>query len=381
MRVYNNLIIGAGASGLMVASNLKDKQNSIILEQNPKVGAKILVSGGGRCNFTNKIVTPNHYLAKKESIKPLLNRYSSKKILNYFKNRGLEYTIKDNTQYFCKNSSKDILELLLKDSKEVEIALNSKVLSVKKESTIFKVETNNKIYFSKNLIVASGGLSFPQLGTSSIGFDIAKSFNHTITPPAPALVGFTLQPSEAFFKSLSGVSVDVIVEVEKRELKGSLLFAHRGISGPIILNTSLFWSRGLITINFLPEFNLESIRDSKKNISTILPLPKRVSKAFLEKFNIEDKKCSLLTKDEFNKLKQLQEYKFAPAGTFGYSKAEVTKGGVDITEINLNSFESKLEKNLYFLGEVLDVTGMLGGYNFHFAFASALSCAKNLNNN
>ncbi len=379
MRVYNNLIIGGGASGLMLGANLKDKKSTLILEHNSKLGAKILISGGGRCNFTNKVINSSKYLAKKSFIKSFLKEYPTKSILEYFTKRGVEFSIKDSTQYFCKSSSKELLDVLLKEIKGVEVQLNTKVLEVNKNE-YFEVKTTRGLFFTKRLIVASGGLSFPKLGATSIGYEIAKKFGHSINKTNPALVGFTLQPSEAFFKELSGVSLDIELKVNRKTLSGSMLFAHRGVSGPVILDASLFWQKGQIEINFLPNFDLSSVIDSKKSISNLLPLPKRVATAFLKRLDIKDKRATLLSKDEFKRLEILQKYSFAPAGTFGYNKAEITKGGVCVDEISQFSFESKLEKNLYFLGEVLDVSGMLGGYNFHFAFSSALSCAKHINN-
>ena len=226
------------------------------------------------------------------------------------------------------------------------------------------------------VIVATGGLSFPKLGATDIGYEIAKSFGHTVTPLQPALVGFTLQPQDAFFKSLSGVSVAVTLKVGQREFSGSLLFAHKGLSGPVILNASLFWQKGHIEIDFLPNFNLERIKSSSKSLSNLLPLPKRVAKHFFDALEIKDSAAKYLTKEDWKRVEELKSYSFAPAGTFGFSKAEVTKGGIAVEEIDQKSFMSKKVENLYFLGEVLDVTGRLGGFNFQWAFASATKCAR-----
>jgi len=377
LKIYENIVIGAGASGLMFVANLKNKKDTLIIDSNSKIGAKILVSGGGRCNFTNKNISTSDYLADSQFIKDTLKQYSNKWLLKWFTSRGLEYSIKNDREYFCKNSAKDLLNILKKEIKGAKLELNSKVLSVEKSGDIFKIFCEKKEFFAKNLIVTSGGLSFPILGASSVGYDIAKSFGHTIITPNPALVGFTLQPQDSFFKTLSGVSVEAVIKVDNKEFSGSLLFAHKGLSGPVILNASLFWQKGHLEIDFLPNFNFNAIKSSNKLISNLLPIPRRVAKAFLEYLDIEDKSANRVKKEEWQKLETLKSYKFAPAGTFGYSKAEVTKGGINTEEIDNNTFMSKKVDNLYFLGEVLDVTGRLGGFNFQWAFASATKCASN----
>jgi len=377
--IYENIVIGGGASALMFVSSLNSKDKTLILEHNKKLGAKILVSGGGRCNFTNKEITPKDYLANKDFIKPILKRYSNQWLLRYFTKRGLQYDIKNSREYFCKSSAKELLDILLNQIKPAQVKLNQDVLSVKREDNIFIVKSNKNLFKSKNLIIASGGLSFAKLGSSDIGYKIAESFGIKVNKTNPALVGFTLQKEQSFFKSLSGISIDCEVKVLDRSFKMPILFAHKGISGPAILNASLFWSRGAISINFLPDFDLNKLRDSKKSIANALPLPQRFTKAFLAHLNLQNCSFSKLTKQEWQKFQTIQNYTFAPAGTFGYTKAEVTKGGVSLDEIDNNSMQSKRVKNLFFIGEVLDVTGRLGGFNFQWAFSSAKNCAEFIN--
>jgi len=377
--VYKNIIIGGGASGLMLAANLNNKKSTLLIEHNSQLGAKIAISGGGRCNFTNKNISCRDYLAECNFIKNYIKKYNSQWLLKYFKNRGLEYSIKNNTEYFCKSSSSDLLAILKREIKDVRTKLNCEVLCVIKESDIFEVTTNSGKFKAKNLIVASGGLSFAKIGASSIGYEIAKSFGHTIVDTKPALVGFTLQPSEAFFKELSGVSVEVAIKVEGKEFKGSMLFAHKGISGPVVLNASLFWEKGFLEVDFLPNIEIKALKSSNKMLSNLLPLPKRVAMALLKKVEIKDKNANRLSKDEWKKLETLKSYRFAPAGNFGYTKAEVTKGGVDTFEVDSDSLMSKKVNNLFFIGEVLNVTGRLGGFNFQWAFSSAKVCASYLN--
>ena len=377
MKIYENVVIGAGASGLMFVANLKNRQNTLIIDSNSKIGAKILISGGGRCNFTNRDISTSDYLANSQFIKETLKQYNSRWLIKWFTHRGLEYSIKNEKEYFCKNSAKELLAILTKEIKGAKLELNCKVLNAKKKGNIFKIICENREFLAKNLIISSGGLSFCALGASSVGYDIAKSFGHTIIAPKPALVGFTLQPQDSFFKTLSGVSLEATIKVGNKEFSNSLLFTHKGLSGPAVLNASLFWQKGHLVIDFMPNFNLNAIKSSNKLISNLLPIPRRVAKAFLKYLDICDKIANRVKKEEWQKLETLKWYKFSPAGTLGYSKAEVTKGGIDTEEIDKNRFMSKKIDSLYFLGEVLNVTGRLGGFNFQWAFASATKCANN----
>jgi len=371
-------IIGAGASGLFLASNIKNK-NYVVIDSNPKIGAKIAISGGGKCNITNKFVKASNYLGDARFITPSLKSFDQKSLLAWLRNRGLNPVIKKDHQYFCPNSAKEIIDIFAKAIPKRALLLNSKIQKVTKEGEIFVIHTNRQTIRAKKLVVASGGLSYTSIGASDIGFEIAKHFGHSVIKPSPALVGFTVQKEQFFFKELSGLSTEVSISVEDKSFSGSLLFAHKGLSGPVVLNASLYWQKGSMSIDFLNGFDIESHCNSNRLISTLLPLPKRLTKAFLVQFDINDKPIKKLNKDELAVLKSLGDYTFAPAGNFGYSKAEVTRGGINTDEIDSNTMESKKEKNLFFLGEVLDVTGQLGGYNFQWAFSSAYQCAKGLN--
>ena len=376
--VYENIIIGGGASGLMLAANLNRKKSTLLIEHNSELGAKIAISGGGRCNFTNSNISCNDYLADCTFIKNNIKKYNNKWLVKWLISRGLEYSVKNSSEYFCKSSSSEILAILKREIKQVRTKLNCKVINVKKENELFEVATNSGTFKTRNLIVASGGLSFAKIGANPIGYEIAKSFGHTIIDTKPALVGFTLQPSEAFFKELSGVSVEVGIKVEGKEFIGSMLFAHKGVSGPVVLNASLFWQKGFLEIDFLPNLEIKELKNSTKMLSNILPLPKRVATALLKRLEIKDKNANRLNKEEWSKIETLKSYKFAPAGNFGYTKAEVTKGGVDTFEVDKESLMSKKVNNLFFIGEVLNVTGRLGGFNFQWAFSSAKACAMHI---
>lgn len=373
----DTIIIGAGASGLMFGSLLSN-HNFLILEHNTQIGAKLLISGGGKCNITNEYVKPQNYLGNQKFIRHVLKRFDQHNLLTWLGERGLIPEMRKNNQYFCQTSAKEIVELFKRVIPKSKIQLNTSVQNVRKKGEFFEVVTNRGVFQSKNVIVASGGLSYQKIGASSIGYDIAASFGHTVTKLNPALVGFTVQKEQFFFKELTGISTDVVITVGEKEISGSLLFAHKGISGPAVLDASLYWEKGKMTINFLPTVHFDQIKNSKKNIGNLLGMPSRVSKAFLDELGIDDKKATLLTKEEWQKLESLKAYSFAPAGTFGYTKAEVTKGGVVTDEIDAGSMMSRKVDNLYFLGEVLDVTGELGGYNFQWAFSTAFVASKAL---
>ncbi len=371
------LIIGGGASALMLAS-LLPKNSATIIESNPKVAAKILISGGGKCNITNIHMGSEYFVGDASFVNKSLVKFDEKELLKWLKQRKLNPTLRNEQHYFCRDSAKEIVEIFRKESRSQKILLNEKVLEVHKREEIFYVKTSKRTLTAKNIVIASGGLSFPKIGASSIGYDIAESFGHSVKRTAPGLVGFTVQKEQFFFKALSGLSTDVEIFVGKNKCKGALLFAHKGISGPAVLDASLFWEKGKIEINFLPEFSLITLRNSKKQLSSLLPLPKRLTKSFLLQLELDDKTGNRLTSDDLHKLETLKRYSFSPAGTFGYSKAEVTKGGVSTDEIEAETMQSKKVHGLFFVGEVLDVTGRLGGYNFQWAFSSAYSCAHYL---
>lgn len=371
------IIIGGGASALMLAS-LLPKNSAIIIESNSKPGAKILVSGGGKCNITNTRMGTEYFLGDADFIQPSLKNFNEKALMRWLERQNLHPVIRKETQYFCKDSAKELLDIFAKESKKQTLCLNEQVLEVSKREDIFYIKTNKRTYTSSAVVVASGGLSFPKLGASSIGYEIAEAFGHTIVKTAPALVGFTVQKDQFFFKELSGVSTEVKIHIGEDVCEGALLFAHKGMSGPAVLDASLYWEKGKITIDFLPNFSWNSVKGSKKQISSLLPMPKRVTKAFLIQLRLDDKPYHQLSKEEIEILHTLSHYSLAPAGTFGYSKAEVTKGGVDTAEIDSRTMMSQKEEGLYFIGEVLDVTGRLGGYNFQWAFSSAYSCAMHI---
>lgn len=343
-------ILGSGASGLFLASFL-DKKDYILIDHNP-LPLKIKVSGGGKCNFTNEFVSSDNYVGDKKLIDEVLSYYTPKDVLNFFS--GIKYKKIKNNQYFAQTSN----EIIKKLDKKKFIA---EILEVKKDKD-FIIYTSKGNIRAKKVVIATGGISYKKLGATDIGYKIAKSFGHTIVSPTPALVGLSLQKEQFWMKELSGVSLKVKVKVEGKIFEDDILFSHRGITGPAILNASLYWKKGKIKVDFLPGFKYKK---SNKTISNALPLPKRFIISFLKAHELPDLPINK-SKETIN---LLQDYEFAPAGNFGFEKAEVTKGGVDTSE--LNGFESKFVKNLFFIGEVVNVTGELGGYNFQWCFSSA----------
>jgi len=380
MKIYDVLILGAGASGLMCASNLDKKLSVALLDINGKIAQKLKISGGSKCNITNVEVSENNYDGDSEFISNVLDSFSKEDLLNYLRINGVEPVVRKDRYYFCKDSSDEIINIFKRNIAHVETLLGRDILEVKKSDDIFEVKTSKGILRAKNVVVATGGKSYKELGASDIGLTIAKSFGIKVKEFTPALVGLTVQKEQFWMKELSGLSCFVTIKVNDKTLKEELLFAHKGISGPAVLSASLYWQKGNIAIDFLPSNNiLELIKDSKKLLSSVIPLPKRLSKAILEALNVEDVECKKITNEGKEKLKQIHRYEFAPAGNFGFSKAEVSRGGVLTKELNPYTMEALDVKNLYFIGEVVNVTGELGGYNFQWAFSSGFVCAKEIN--
>ncbi len=343
-------ILGAGASGLFLASFLNEK-DYLLIDHN-QIPLKLKVSGGGKCNFTNEFVSPENYLGDKELIKKVLDNFSNRDVLRFF--RDIKNKKIKNNQYFASSSN----EIIKKLNKKKFLA---EILSVEKDDN-FIVHTSKGDVKANKVVVATGGISYKKLGATDIGYKIAKHFGHSVTAPLPALVGLSLQKEQFWMKNLSGISLKAKIEVEDKLFFDNILFSHRGITGPAVLNTSLYWKKGKIKCDFLPEYD---IKKSNKTISNALPLPKRFIVEFLKAHNLKDMPIN----HSHKAINLLKNYLFAPAGNFGFDKAEVTKGGVDTDE--LDNLESKFVKNLFFIGEVVNITGELGGYNLQWCFSSA----------
>ena len=375
---YDLIVLGAGAAGLMAAAQLPRKR-ILVVEHNVRPAAKIEISGGGRCNITNRHLSVGEYLGDPDFIRTVLARFDNDDLLRFLNRHGLEPVVRKKDQFFCRESSRELVDLFLKASEHADFSYETDIVSAGKSKDGFVVETSRGRFFGRHLLVATGGLSYASIGATGIGYDIAESFGHTVVPPRPALVGLTLQPEEGWMKSLSGLSMPVEISVGRRRFSDEMLFAHRGISGPAVLDASLFWNRGKITIDFLPGVKLRTLlKHPKRTAVSQIPLPRRFVQAFFDTQNLPNVPYAAMTEKQKQRLSYLKSYAFAPAGTFGYTKAEVTKGGVATDMIDPETMQSRLVEGLFFAGEVVDVTGRLGGYNFQWAFSSAVVAVKSI---
>ncbi|MGX2950279.1 NAD(P)/FAD-dependent oxidoreductase [Ursidibacter sp. B-7004-1] len=397
MKQYDVIIIGAGAAGLFCAAQLGQNGLSVLLLDNgKKIGRKILMSGGGYCNFTNLDVSPNHYLCQNAHfVKSALSRYTNWDFIALVASYGIAYHEKELGQLFCDESSQQIVDLLQAECQKgkVEIQLRQAVLSVEKftndkSANFFQVQTACGSYQTENLVIATGGLSMPGLGASPFGYKIAEQFALPVVPIRASLVPFTWKDSDKPFASLSGISLPVSVTNREKTFANQMLFTHRGLSGPAILQISNYWDMGeTVEIDLLPSESiydiLQELRQSspKLQLKTVLSryLPKKLVELWFEQKQLEDKVIAQLTKQNMDFLVNfIHHWQFLPNGTEGYRTAEVTIGGVDTDYISSKTMEVKNTQGLYFIGEVLDVTGWLGGYNFQWAWSSAYACAMGI---
>lgn len=378
------IIIGAGASGLMCAIEAgKRKRNVLVLDHAERPGKKILMAGGGKCNFTNMDLSPANYISNNPHFcKSAIKRYSQWDFMDLVRKHGIKFHERDHGQLFCNDSSKDILDMLLEECKRagVSIRLNSRIEEVDRKDSFFRVKTAREALCCESLVVATGGLSIPSAGASGLGYKIAEKFGINILPPRPGLVPFTLRPDEKErFSPLSGIAIDCVVSLGKKSFRENVLFTHRGLSGPAILQVSSYWHQGdSIKINLLPDIDLldeliknQALRPNIRLRNFISEfLPKRLAAAMTDEADAE-KNLHGISRKRFSEIaSQINGWEIKPNGTEGYRTAEVTCGGVDCKAVSSKTMETDTVKGLYFTGEVLDVTGWLGGYNLQWAWSS-----------
>jgi predicted Rossmann fold flavoprotein len=378
------IIIGAGAAGLMCAIEASKRgRKALVIEHAEKPGKKILISGGGRCNFTNLYAKSENFISNNPHFcKSALAKYTPQDFISLVEKYKIKYHEKKLGQLFCNSSAKEIINMLLKDCKDagVEILTNCKVSAVNRYEK-FTINTNVGEFTADALVIATGGISIPKMGATDFGYKIAKQFGLQLTEIKPGLVPLTWNKKELKqFADLSGVSIDSVVSCKKISFRENILFTHKGLSGPAILQISSYWRNGeSITINLLPDINIvdELTENSTSKIHLDNFLSLRLPKRFAEKW------CGLYFPAEpINQLKEknikfisekLHKWQIIPSGTEGFDKAEVTCGGIDTEELSSKTMECKKVKGLYFIGEVVDVTGWLGGYNFQWAWASGFA--------
>lgn len=385
------LIIGAGAAGLMCAIEAgKRLRKAVVLDHANKAGKKILMSGGGRCNFTNYHAHPDNFISHNPHFcKSALSRYTQWDFIELVKKYHIPFHEKTLGQLFCDHKSKDIVDMLLAECARVnaKVQLDTNILSIKKiNDNSFNVKTNRGDFHCESLVIASGGLSIPTMGASPFGYKVAEQFGLSVWPTRAGLVPLTLHVQDKEkLAGLSGIGIPAIVSNDRASFKEDILFTHRGLSGPAILQISSYWLAGEnITINLLPELNaIDYLNHARaehplKQINTILSdlLPKRVVEIILPK-ELAEKKINSISNKELELVgKQLNAWYVLPNGTEGYRTAEVTLGGVDCNHISSKTMEVMDVKGLYFIGEVLDVSGWLGGYNFQWAWSSGWAAGQ-----
>ncbi|SBZ60883.1 oxidoreductase [Klebsiella quasipneumoniae] len=365
----------------------------LLLDNGKKPGRKILMSGGGRCNFTNMYVEPAAYLSQNPHFcKSALARYTQWDFIELVGKYGIAWHEKTLGQLFCDDSAEQIVNLLLAECEKggVQIRLRSEILSVERDEQGYRLQVNGETLATKKLVIASGGLSMPGLGASPFGYKIAEQFGLKVLPTRAGLVPFTLhKPLLEQLQVLSGVSVPSTITAENGTLfRENLLFTHRGLSGPAVLQISSYWQPGeFVTVNLLPDCNLEDFLNEQRGAhpnqslknTLAMQLPKRLVECLQQLGQIPDVTLKQLNvRDQQALVETLTAWRVQPNGTEGYRTAEVTLGGVDTNELSSRTMEARKAPGLYFIGEVMDVTGWLGGYNFQWAWSSAWACAQAL---
>jgi predicted Rossmann fold flavoprotein len=381
------IVVGAGAAGLFCAIEAGRRGRKVlVLEHAERVGKKISISGGGRCNFTNIYTTAENYIsANPHFCKSALARYTPSDFISLVEKHRIKYHEKKLGQLFCDGSSQQIIDMLLDECGRAgaEILCGCRVSSVYR-GDVFRLETDRGAFAAPSLVIATGGLSIPTLGATAFGYSLARQFGLKIEEPRPALVPFTLTPEvREQLSPLSGVSLSAIVSCRDKEFRENILITHRGLSGPAVLQISSYWRPGeTISINLLPDEDvfdtLKRHQNSGVELANLLAqrLPRRFALAWCELY-ADSKPLKQYTVEELDEIaRKVHHMQVTPAGTEGFRKAEVTAGGVSTSELSSQTMEARRAPGLYFIGEVVDVTGQLGGYNFQWAWASGYAAGQ-----
>ncbi len=386
MHNFDVIVLGGGAAGLMCAIEAgKRGRRVVLLERAEKIGKKILISGGGRCNFTNLHTQPKHFLSENPHFaKSALARYTPADFIALVEKHGISYHEKTLGQLFCDHSSIEIITMLETECRaaNAKIVVDANIREVHRD-TAFSIRTDATEYRAPAVVVATGGLSIPKMGATSFGYDIARQFGLNIITPRPALVPLVFHAADRKrYTDLAGVSTEIIASAGKSAFREKMLFTHRGLSGPAILQASSYWKEGeALQIDLAPGRGAtQKIREAGTRTAAVAEkalgefLPNRLAERWLQ-FH-PPKAWTNIALDAFER--ELHAWSIRPAGTEGYEKAEVTAGGVDTAELSSKTMESRRVPGLFFIGEVVDVTGHLGGFNFQWAWASAAAAGRAL---
>jgi len=387
---YDAIVLGGGAAGLLCAAEAGQRGKRVLLiEHADRVGRKILISGGGRCNFTNTRTAPDRYLsANPHFAKSALARYTPRDFMKLVDAYGIAWHEKTLGQLFCDGPAIQIVDLLLAECGKgaVEVRCGEAVRDLAHADGDFHVTLDNGEARAPALIVATGGPSIPKMGATGFAYDLARRFGLKVVEPRPALVPLTLGGQDVLFRELSGVSTEVVAAAGKARFREAALFTHRGLSGPAILQVSSYWRHGeAVRIDFLPDFEPDCLVSAKRDfprshVRTLLRevLPSRLADALADRIGIETALADTRDQPLRAASARLKDWTFQPNGTEGFAKAEVTAGGVSTADLSSKTMEARKVPGLYFIGEAVDVTGWLGGYNFQWAWASAVAAARSL---
>ena len=382
---FDVIILGAGGAGLLAAATAGQAGSKVLLvDHAEKAGKKILISGGGRCNFTNTGIEANCYLSQNPHFaKSALSRYTQWDFLALLESYGIAWHEKTLGQLFCDGSARQVVAMLLDECAKgnVDVRLATEIGAISHKDGLFHV-ANTK---ARNLVIATGGPSIPKMGASGVAYDIARQFGLNIVPPRPALVPFTLGDDDAVYKDISGVSIPAIARVKRTTFEEAALFTHRGLSGPSILQISSYWEQGQpIFLNILPQAH-QVLKDAKQamprsGIKAALGehLPKRLAEVLHDTLGIAKELANVPDAELVRAADTLTNLEFHPNGTEGYAKAEVTAGGIDTDALSSKTMEAKNVPGLFAIGEAVDVTGWLGGYNFQWAWSSAVAAGTEI---
>lgn len=388
MTSYDAIVLGAGAAGLMCAAVAGQRgKRVLLLDHADQVGKKILISGGGRCNFTNIHTAPDRYIsANPHFAKSALARYTAADFIALVEHHGIAYHEKTLGQLFCDGSAKQIVAMLLEECAKggVDVRCGEVVRQIEHSGATFRGTFGNFHFTAPNLVVATGGPSIPKMGATGFAYDLARQFGLKVVEPRPALVPLTLGGDDVLFRDLSGVATSVEARAGKAAFREAALFTHKGLSGPAILQISSYWRHGEpVLIDFLPDAAPGWLLDTKRakpraTLASTLALPDRLAQTLAERLALPGELGALTDRKLADAEARLKRWIFHPNGTEGFAKAEVTVGGISTANLSSQTMMAKSVPGLYAVGEAVDVTGWLGGYNFQWAWASGHAAGQAL---